>query len=224
MKVGDLLPPISRTLRVSGTATDLTTADTIQFRLVNMATGETVFQKDAAVVQAAQGKVRYDWEAGDTDVAGQYRMEWYVVFPGPLPITYPNDDETIDLLQIYGAETLSTPVTDIIEMARTIVDDDDPDVQQIEDAQLINGIKLALITEEDLWDYTMVGQTIVPPISDDKAAYALLIWTLARKFAMNISRNSYRTRAFAESRGDAKELVSEILQRIYVLQNGAMTG
>ena len=41
------------------------------------------------VIDAAKGLVQYDWQSGDTDVAGVYSVEWRVQFPNG-NMTFPN--------------------------------------------------------------------------------------------------------------------------------------
>lgn len=101
LKKGDTLPTISATLTGDdGTALDLS-GSTVEFRFRHV-DGGTPTTGSATVVNAADGKVKYDWSAGDTDDAGYYIGEW-IVTTGSEVLTAPGDSyvtfeivETVD--------------------------------------------------------------------------------------------------------------------------------
>ena len=89
LKVGDRLPSIEATLLdFSGQAVNLTGA-TVEwvYRKLGAATG---LVRSAAVVNAAQGKVRYDWVAEDTIEPGLLDAEWRVTFADGRKMSFPN--------------------------------------------------------------------------------------------------------------------------------------
>lgn len=92
MKQGDTLPSIGATLfDDAGNPLNLSAA-TVAFSMADQDSG-IVASGPAVVVDGPGGKVRYDWQVGDTDVPGVFRAEWIVTFGGDLNIQVrvPND-------------------------------------------------------------------------------------------------------------------------------------
>jgi hypothetical protein len=87
---GDLLPVLTATLQNSdGTPIDLTGA-TVALVIKNVLDVETV--READIVSATLGNVRYEWVAGDTATAGDFRCRWRIT-DGADITTVPNDGE-----------------------------------------------------------------------------------------------------------------------------------
>lgn len=86
----DLLPVLTATLQnADGTPMNLTGA-TVQLLIKNVLDVVTV--REATVVEAASGSVRYNWVAADTVAAGDFRLRWRVT-DGADITTVPNDGE-----------------------------------------------------------------------------------------------------------------------------------
>lgn len=87
MVVGDTYLPLGAVLMRDGAAVNLTGL-TVQFRLV--ADGGTVKRDwtNAAIVDAAAGKVQYDFQAADVDTAGVY-WAWFRIGSGGEWATFP---------------------------------------------------------------------------------------------------------------------------------------
>lgn len=91
MVVGDLEPGIEITLLDStGAAVDLSVAESVKLRFATSA-GVEVWVRDVTIDDAVNGVVFYDWQDGDTDVAGYYLAQVVVTWTGsPVrPQTYP---------------------------------------------------------------------------------------------------------------------------------------
>lgn len=92
MKRGDLEPAIPSTLstELDGVITPIDlTACTVKFIMKSRTA--VVISAAAVIVDAVNGKVRYDWIAGDTNIAGTYFAEWEITKPGSRPMTAPGE-------------------------------------------------------------------------------------------------------------------------------------
>ena len=74
------------------TSTDLTGASVV-FNMRNRSSGTVKVSRQAASVVTATTRpsVQYDWQAGDTDTAGDYEYEFEVTFADTTVKTFPND-------------------------------------------------------------------------------------------------------------------------------------
>lgn len=93
IKRGDTAPAVEATLRQPGTAEglpgapiDLTAATTVRFLM------EGGVADDAVIVDAAGGQVRYDWQPGETDVAGTHDAEFEITWGDGRKQTVPNGE------------------------------------------------------------------------------------------------------------------------------------
>lgn len=72
-----------------GNAVDLTNA-TIKMHIKKNRSA-TVSTKNMAIVSAAAGTIKYEWQDGDTDESGIYLYEFEVTFPDSTILTIPED-------------------------------------------------------------------------------------------------------------------------------------
>jgi baseplate upper protein BppU len=88
---GDRTNPIRRTLvDFDGNPIDLVTR-TVRFYMTNAQTGAIAVNGTVVTpVDAANGIVQYEWEAGSTEVAGNYLGEFRTTDPEGLEETFPN--------------------------------------------------------------------------------------------------------------------------------------
>jgi len=89
MKRNDTLPSLEATLKYSdGTAIDLTGA-TVKFYMAKP-DGTVVINATATIVDAVNGKVRYEWQQGDLSEEGRYHAEFEITFPNGDVLTAPS--------------------------------------------------------------------------------------------------------------------------------------
>lgn len=83
LKSGDLVPVYALQLAdAGGSAIDITSATEVRIRWTTPS-GAAV-TKDLAIANATEGRVQYQWEAGDTDEVGRYTAEVLITWPdGP---------------------------------------------------------------------------------------------------------------------------------------------
>jgi hypothetical protein len=80
IKAGATFPPLAATLTDAAGVPIPLTAATVHFRMKPTTGGGAVVDHAAAIVSDVAGTVRYDWQAGDTDVPGYYRAEFRIVW------------------------------------------------------------------------------------------------------------------------------------------------
>lgn len=90
IKTGDTAPPLIATLEdATANAVNLTAA-TIKFIMTDKASGVKQVEKPASLTDAVHGIVTYQWETGDTDIAGVYNAEFEVAWSDGTFETFPN--------------------------------------------------------------------------------------------------------------------------------------
>lgn len=88
IKLGDLLPAFTATLKAAGTPYNLTGNSGVKLRY-RLETGTTVTERTLTVVSATAGTVSYSWIVGDLPTASRYVCEIVVSF-GATNFTFPN--------------------------------------------------------------------------------------------------------------------------------------
>ena len=106
IKQNDTGPPLGALLQYSdGTAINLDLCE-VWFHMrsyVPGGDGTLKVDREATIVDATTGSVRYDWQAGDTDTVGMYRCEFEIRDPDGNITTVPNDgDFLVQVVQELG--------------------------------------------------------------------------------------------------------------------------
>ena len=91
IKRNDTSPAMLASLQdANGDAVDITAAS-VRFHLRPISSQIVKVDADAVIVTAAQGEVRYNWQAADTDTIGSYQAEFEVTYSDGTIETFPND-------------------------------------------------------------------------------------------------------------------------------------
>lgn len=90
IKRRDQLPEIVAILKDATGAVINLSGCTVRFIMTSKADGTTAVDEPATVVDAVNGKVKYSWAAGDTDLGGSFNAEFEVEFGSGLFETFPN--------------------------------------------------------------------------------------------------------------------------------------
>lgn len=89
MKQNDTLPALEATLKRNGEVIDLSDANSVNFYMKQ--NNAVKVSASAVIDNAAEGKVVYYWQDGDTDVAGGCIGEFEVSWSDGATETFPND-------------------------------------------------------------------------------------------------------------------------------------
>lgn len=131
---------------------------------------------------------------------------------------------------------MPTTLSTFYPVLRAILSDQDPDIHIYDDSVLNDGMNAVvnLGRVRQIGDdgspgtgspYQIAGvdlDQISPALTpaSDPAAYAALIWHTAKLFAVAITSSQFKTSGFSETVGESKELISNIVQEVYTLENG----
>lgn len=99
IKRGATVPPFNATIEAAGGPVNLLGAAVLlRLRLVG---SPVALEFAAGVVSSAAGTVRYQWQVGDTDMAGVYYAEWDITFADNSHLIVPSADQMF--LKIYDS-------------------------------------------------------------------------------------------------------------------------
>ncbi len=90
IKSGDTRPRLEATLKLNGTALDLTSC-TVKFTMKNSASGSVLINKETCQILPGSGIVAYDWPTGSTNIIGDFNAEFEVTDTLGSVITFPNN-------------------------------------------------------------------------------------------------------------------------------------
>ena len=91
---GDLKPSILATLKYDdGSAVDLSDAQTVKFHMKSKDGTIKIQNRACTIISVTEGKVRMDWQSGDTDTPGTYYGEFEVVWNDGSTQTFPSKEQ-----------------------------------------------------------------------------------------------------------------------------------
>jgi hypothetical protein len=149
MVSGDLAPSVQATLQNSDGSAVTLTGCTVMFRLSQG--GQLLFSKAATIVDATNGIVEYNWQAGDTNVVGQCKADFLVTFPGGATQTFPTEEDFI--ITFLQPVTAAPPVGGLITDSDVIA-------------------QLNISGPDDNNNYTVYGLTVTEETLEAHTAYA----------------------------------------------------
>lgn len=96
MKRNDRKPYLAATLKDSNNAAiDLTSASGVNFIMKSDSDSSPIINNSATIVTASSGEVQYQWAAGDTSTAGEFKGEFEIDWGSGVTQTFPSDDSFI---------------------------------------------------------------------------------------------------------------------------------
>jgi hypothetical protein len=99
IKQNDTKGKFTDVLLLDGSAVDLTGA-AVSFLMKN---ADLAIKRTAVIASPSTGAVEYQPIAADVAVAGVFRQEWEVIFPGGQILTFPNDSyNSVTILRDLG--------------------------------------------------------------------------------------------------------------------------
>lgn len=103
IKQNDTRPVLDAQLQMGdGTPINLTGC-TVKFCMISTIAKQPKINTQAAIIDAVNGKVRYNWAPSDTDIPGSYKAEFEITFPDGSVQSVPNDDYfTISVMKDIG--------------------------------------------------------------------------------------------------------------------------
>lgn len=92
MKQGDTYPPVEITVQdPDGNPLALPTGTTVRFHMGTLRAGAS-FLGAGQVLDAANGRILYQWQEGDTNTPGGFLAEFQLTLPDGRILTVPNND------------------------------------------------------------------------------------------------------------------------------------
>ena len=89
MKTGDTSPIVTATFKDADLNPVNITGSTVRIHVVSLS-GTTLIDEAMTVTSGPNGVAEYEWQAGDTDTAGTYKVEFEVTYSDNTVETFPN--------------------------------------------------------------------------------------------------------------------------------------
>jgi hypothetical protein len=171
--VDNTSPSVEDTIRVDEAPFNLT-GSTVRFQMRAAGAASLKVDAPATIVNAVDGEVRYDWQAGDTDTIGGYRAWWHVT----LPTTAVQDTPEFGVEVLEHADTVAArALCSLLDVFRLVpgFDPQDPDNAEIlETCQTLIGSESTSIMRE-------TGREIVAITGLNPRTFDLTHSTVARR-------------------------------------------
>lgn len=110
LKKGDTYPNIETILSDRNGPINLEDCE-VTFRMSESGSGNLMIEKPATVVMPQEegnvGRCYAEFEAGETDIVGTYRVEWRVVFPNTKVATFPRSEAATDFNYVIIQQTVN---------------------------------------------------------------------------------------------------------------------
>jgi hypothetical protein len=90
IKQGDTSPALVADLKTPDRQPANLVGATVRFHMRNKRRSGDIVDQPAAVTDAANGQVRYDWQTGDTGTAGEFEVEFEATYADGTIETFPN--------------------------------------------------------------------------------------------------------------------------------------
>lgn len=179
IKRGDRLPAISTQITDSLDQPINLTGSSVLFVMRGPWDTSPAISSAATIVDAAQGKVRYDWTGTQTDVPGSFRGEFRVTFAGGSQQSFPtNGFIDIEISNDLDAGAAVTPLycspNDMLLGDLQIPPSVDPSLY-IDRASRDIDIAMGAIYEVPLTSLTGRGALVIKSVSADLASAYLLM-------------------------------------------------
>ena len=92
LKQNDTAPSLVVTMKdADDNVVDLSQASGVVFNITNSADPSIAYSRSAAITDAPNGIVQYDYDAEDSSIVGHYKCEFVVTFNDGRIMTFPND-------------------------------------------------------------------------------------------------------------------------------------
>lgn len=98
-KQGDTFPLEIELKWSDGSVVNLTEVDTVDFIMTAWGESTPTVEGECVIVTADEGLVRYDWEDGETDDAGMYKVEFKITYNDADVYTVPTGSELFLLIE-----------------------------------------------------------------------------------------------------------------------------
>lgn len=217
LKKGDLLPVVDASLTLNDSG--INAADVATVKFAYRREGGQWNVADAEVLEPNPMKVRYEWEAGDTDKPGSYIAEWRLIYKDGGKLTLPNGPRGKEYItfEILGDEMDETPIADLFGALRHLLQE-----QKLKDASLLAGVQaMVRLGEVPGYKLNATRQCITPAI-EKEADLALLLYKTVRSFvAPRPDKGSFKSRGIALSHGSYRSFLDHLDGRIDELENGS---